>query len=50
VIRYLQQAQFGNFETVQTVFGNLDSIHEIQPFKAGYGEGGFVVIKAIKLH
>jgi SAM-dependent methyltransferase len=50
VIHYLQQAQFGNIETVQTVFGNLDSIHEIQPLKAGHGEGGFVVIKAIRLH
>jgi hypothetical protein len=45
----LQQAQFGNIETVQTVFGDLDSIREIQPFKAGCGEGGFVVIKAVKL-
>jgi ubiquinone/menaquinone biosynthesis C-methylase UbiE len=50
VIRYLQQVQFGNIETVQTVFGDLDSIGEIQPFKAGCGEGGFVAIKAIKLH
>jgi len=49
VIYYLQQAQFGNIETVQTVFGDLESIHEIQPFKAGCGEGGFVAIKAVKL-
>ncbi|MCL4707876.1 methyltransferase domain-containing protein [bacterium] len=48
VIHYLQQAQFGNIETVQTVFGDLDSIHEIQPFKEGYGEGGFVAIKAVR--
>jgi hypothetical protein len=49
VIHYLQQAQFGNIETVQTVFGDLESIHEIQPFKESHGEGGFVVIKATKL-
>lgn len=48
VIHYLQQAQFGNIETVQTVFDDLDSIHEIQPFKEGYGEGGFVAIKAVR--
>jgi hypothetical protein len=33
----------------QTVFGDLESIQEIQPFKEGYGEGGFVTIKATKL-
>jgi hypothetical protein len=49
VIHYLQQAQFGSIETVQTVFGDLESIHEIQPFREGCGEGGFVAIKAAKL-
>jgi ubiquinone/menaquinone biosynthesis C-methylase UbiE len=49
VIHYLQQTQFGHIEIVQTVFGDLDSIRENQPFKAGHGAGGFVVIKAAKL-
>jgi hypothetical protein len=49
VIHYLQQAQFGHIEIVQTVFGDLDSIREIQSFREGYGEGGFVAIKATKL-
>jgi hypothetical protein len=30
------------------VFGSLQKIHEVQKFKEGYGEGGFVVIKSIK--
>ncbi len=46
--RFLLENKFHNIEIVQTVFGNLDEINDIQPFKEGYGEGGFVVIKAIK--
>ncbi len=49
VTQYLEQTGFGSIETVQTVFGELESIEEIQPFQPGYGEGGFVVIKAKKL-
>ena len=50
VIRNLQESGFGDIEIVQTVFGDLESINEIQPFKAGYSEGGFVSIKAVKLN
>lgn len=46
IISLLEQNQSTNFHTVQTVFGNLAEITEIQPFKNGHGEGGFVVIKA----
>lgn len=46
IISLLEQNQFTNIQTVQTVFGNLAEITAIQPFKNGYGEGGFVVIKA----
>jgi hypothetical protein len=35
-------------DVVQTVFGELASIHEVQTSKPGYGEGGFVVIHAPK--
>ena len=37
---------FGNIEMVRIVFGELSEIHPRQQFKGGYGEGGFVVIKA----
>ena len=34
-------------ETIsQTVFGDLGTIHEVQPAKSGHGEGGFVVLRA----
>jgi SAM-dependent methyltransferase len=46
IISLLEQNQFTNIQTVQTVFGNLAEITAIQPYKNGYGEGGFVVIKA----
>lgn len=48
VIRCLREAEFGRIEAVQTVFGEPEAIRELQPVKAGYGEGGFVVIKAAK--
>lgn len=32
----------------QTVFGELSTILNIQPFKEGYNEGGFVIINATK--
>jgi hypothetical protein len=49
VMDCLQQAQFGQIEAVQTVFGHLESMQEIQPSKEGHGEGGFVAIKSVKL-
>ena len=48
IITLLEKIGFNNIQTVQTVFGNLAEINAIQPFKNGYGEGGFVVIKAEK--
>ncbi|MCW8803498.1 MAG: class I SAM-dependent methyltransferase [Ignavibacteriaceae bacterium] len=42
----LEENSFTNIEIVQTVFGKLDSIHNIQDYFEGYGDGGFVVIKA----
>lgn len=49
IISLLEQNQFTNIQIVQTVFGNLAEITAIQPYKNGYGEGGFVVIRALKL-
>jgi ubiquinone/menaquinone biosynthesis C-methylase UbiE len=48
VIGLIKDNGFQNLEITQTLFGELDSIHEIQKTKPGYGEGSFVVIKAIK--
>ena len=49
VIDNLKETGFGKIEIVQTIFGNIESIHQIQSFKQGYGEGGFAAIKASKL-
>ena len=46
IISLLEHNKFTNIQTIQTIFGNLREITSIQPFKNGYGEGGFVVIKA----
>jgi hypothetical protein len=46
---HLEEAGFGDIEIVQTVFGNLDKIKEVQACREGYGKGGFVVIKAAKM-
>jgi len=48
VKKLLKENCFKNIEIVQTVFGDLAAIHNIQLFKEGYGEGGFVVINAVK--
>lgn len=48
VKKLLVQNQFIKIEVVQTVFGELSEIRSVQGFKEGYGEGGFVVIKASK--
>jgi len=48
VIKLLEENNFTDIETVQTIFGPLESIRNIQAFKKGYGNGGFVIIKAVK--
>ena len=48
VIKLLNTNKFTNVEIIQTVFGELSIIHKVQNFKEGYGEGGFVVINAVK--
>jgi len=44
----LKKIGFKNFNFTQTIFHNLDEIKDIEPIKEGYGEGSFVVIRAIK--
>jgi len=48
VKKLLKENCFKNIEIIQTVFGELSTICSTQPFKEGYGEGGFVVINAVK--
>ncbi len=45
VLSLLKDCGFKNPEVVQTVFGDLSKINNIQNFKKGFGEGGFVAIK-----
>ena len=44
----LKETRFKDLEFNQTLFGNLDDIKEIQMPKQGFGEGSFVVVKAVK--
>lgn len=48
IIKHLKNAGFRNVEIIQTVFGELHDIHNVQKFKRGFGEGGFVVLNAVK--
>jgi ubiquinone/menaquinone biosynthesis C-methylase UbiE len=44
----LKRAGFNILSFSQTLFNDLDSITEVQPVKPGYGEGSYILIKAIK--
>lgn len=44
----LENAGFTGLEFRQTLFAPLNEINGIEPVKSGYGEGAFVVIRAIK--
>ena len=44
----LAETGFEEMSVRQTVFGRLDSISEPQPARPGSGEGGFVVIEAVR--
>ena len=46
--KLLNKTGFGIEDTCQTVFGNLEEIHQVQETLSGYGKGSFVVIKARK--
>jgi len=46
--KLLKEAGFKNFDYNQTLFGTLEQIKKIQSPKQGFGEGSFVVVKAIK--
>ncbi len=48
LLELLKKVGFRKFEIVQTLFHRLDEIKDVEPTKPGYGEGSFVVIKAVK--
>jgi ubiquinone/menaquinone biosynthesis C-methylase UbiE len=48
VYNFLKTANFKITETIQTIFGDLGKIKEIQRPQTGFGKGSFVVIKARK--
>jgi len=48
IIVHLKRNGFHLVATVQTVFGDLKSIDQVQSLRHGYGEGGFVVMNAEK--
>jgi ubiquinone/menaquinone biosynthesis C-methylase UbiE len=45
---YLKKTDFRNLKFRQTIFQSLERIKKIEPIKKGYGEGSFVVVKALK--
>lgn len=48
VIHHLKKADFKNFRFTQTIFHNLAEIRNVEPVTEGYGEGSFVVVRAMK--
>lgn len=48
VVSYLKKAGFKSFTFAQTIFHKLADLENVELIKEGYGEGSFVVIKAIK--
>lgn len=44
----LKKVGFKNLKFTQTIFHSLQEINNIEPFKEGYGDGSFVVVKALK--
>jgi ubiquinone/menaquinone biosynthesis C-methylase UbiE len=48
VSQHLKKAGFSNLSYAQTIFRCLPEINAQEPVRDGYGEGSFVVIKAIK--
>jgi SAM-dependent methyltransferase len=48
VVSLLRSIGYRQLTFCQTIFRALSEINEIEPVKSGYGEGSFVVIKAIR--
>ena len=48
IVFYLIKVGFRDFFFSQTIFHDLNEILEVEPIKAGFGEGSFVVVGGIK--
>ncbi|NJF24464.1 class I SAM-dependent methyltransferase [Thermococcus sp. Bubb.Bath] len=48
LLKLLKKIGFREFEIMQTLFHKLDEVNSVEPVRLGYGEGSFVVIKAVK--
>jgi SAM-dependent methyltransferase len=48
VVSCLKKAKFNSFDFSQTIFHNLAEMEGIELAREGYGEGSFVVVKAVK--
>lgn len=48
VMAGLRYTGFHNFKVIQTIFGGLEDITAVQPFREGHGDGSFVVMQALK--
>ena len=49
IVSQLEKVGFNHFNFIQTLYHNLTEISDIEPVKVGYGEGSFVVLRAIKI-
>jgi len=48
VVSHLKIAGFKVFNFAQTIFHSLAEIKGIEPLREGYGEGSFVIVRAVK--
>jgi ubiquinone/menaquinone biosynthesis C-methylase UbiE len=48
VVSQLKKDGFKDFNFTQTIFRNSAEIKDIEPVEEGYGEGSFVVVRAVK--
>jgi ubiquinone/menaquinone biosynthesis C-methylase UbiE len=48
ILEFMEDAGFKTTQTLQSVFGSMSEIEEIQQPKDGHNEGSFVVIKGVK--
>ena len=49
VVSCLKKAKFKGFDFSQTIFHNLAEMEGIELVREGYGEGSFVVVRAVKM-
>ena len=48
VILHLKKAGFKRFDFTQTIFHDLQDIRDVEPIKSGYGDGAFIVVRAVR--